>query len=93
MKSMKKIIVALLAVVALCSCQGVKYHITGCAVNMPGEVHLVDSSNNGEELAVYTVDYESGFFEFKGTVKEPTLALMTDPDGEPLTMVFVGNCL
>ena len=86
---MKRLMVALLAVVALCSCQGVKYHIEGCAVNMPGEVRLVDASSTGEELAVCTVDYETGFFEFKGKVSEPTMAIMTDPDGEPLTTVFV----
>ena len=67
---MKRLMVALLAVVTLCSCQGVKYHIEGMAVNMQGEVHLVDSSSTGEELAVCAVDYESGFFKFEGKVKE-----------------------
>ena len=85
---MKKIIVALLAVVALCSCQGVKYHIEGMAVNMPGDVKLVSMSTN-EPFATCTVNYENGYFEFKGKVSEPTLAYMVDPDDEPLTIVFV----
>ena len=87
---MKKLMIALLSVVALCSCQGVKYHITGTAVNMPGEIKLV--SLNGEEImGTSTVVYETGFFEFKGKVEEPMAAYLIDPYEELMTLVFIEN--
>lgn len=85
---MKKIMIALLAVVALCSCQGVKYHIQGMAVNMPGEVKLVDMATN-ETIATCEVTYETGFFEFVGELDQPTVAYLLDPEEVPLTLVFV----
>ena len=84
---MKRLMVALLSIVALCGCQGVNYHISGVAVNMPGEVKLVDV--NGEMLASCEVNYEDGRFEFKGTVDEPMVAYVTDPDDVPLSLVFI----
>lgn len=82
--------IALLSVVALCGCQGVNYHITGVAVNMPGEVKLV-SLDGAETYATCEVVHETGHFEFKGKLDEPKVAYLTDPDDEPLTMVFVEN--
>ncbi|MBQ2394816.1 MAG: AhpC/TSA family protein [Alistipes sp.] len=85
---MKRLMVAILAAVALCSCNGVNYHITGVAVNMPGEVRLV-SLDGSEEYASCEVVYETGHFEFKGQLEEPTIAYMVDPDDQPLTLVFL----
>ena len=84
---MKKLMIALLSAAVLCGCQGVNYHITGSLVNMPGDVQLVTYS--GEELATTTVEHQTGFFEFKGKLDAPTVALLLDPEGEPLSLVFV----
>ncbi len=81
--------IALLAVVALCGCNGgVNYHITGVAVNMPGEVKLV-SADGSEVYATCEVIYDTGHFEFEGEVDGPTIAYMVDPDDVPLVMIFV----
>lgn len=89
MKSMKRLMIALLAVVALCGCNGgVNYHITGVAVNMPGEVKLV-STNGSEVYGTCEVVYETGHFEFKGSIDEPTVAYVVDPEDVPMTMVFI----
>lgn len=85
---MKRLMIALLAVVALCSCNGVNYHVTGVAVNMHGEVRLV-SVDGSEEYAKCEVIHDTGFFEFKGKVDEPTVAYMVDPEDQPLTIVFL----
>lgn len=87
---MKRLMIALLSVVALCGCQGVNYHITGVAVNMPGEVKLL-SADGSEVYDTCEVIHETGHFEFKGSLDEPTVAYMVDPDDVPLTMVFVEN--
>ena len=84
---MKKMMIALLSLAVLCGCKGVNYNITGSMENMPGDVKLV--SAEGVELATCTVEYESGFFEFKGKVDHPTIAMMFDPDESPLAMVFI----
>lgn len=86
---MKKLMIVLLSVTVLCGCQGVNYHITGSLVNMPGDVLLV--TYDGDEMATCTVEYETGFVEFKGELDVPTVALMLDPEGEPLTIVFIEN--
>ena len=86
---MKKLMIALLAVVTLCACgSSVKYHITGTAINMPGDIKLYTLS--GEELlGTSTVVYETGFFEFKGKVDEPMVAYLLDPYEEPMALVFI----
>lgn len=85
---MKRLMIALFSAVVLCSCQGVKYDITGVAVNMPGEVKLV-SADGSEVFGSCEVVYETGHFEFKGKLDVPTVAYLLDPDDVPLTIVFV----
>lgn len=84
---MKKMMIALLSIVALCGCQGVNYHIVGEAVNEHGEVMLM--TEEGETLGRSEIVHETGFFEFKGQVDEPMIAYLTNSDGEPVNIVFI----
>ena len=84
---MKKLMIALLSIVALCGCKGVNYHVVGEAVNEFGVVKLMTES--GETLGSSEIIHETGFFEFKGKVDEPMVAYLTDSEGEPVNIVFI----
>lgn len=86
---MKRLMIALIAVVALYGCKGVSYDIKGMAVNMPGEVTLIASHDVADTLATCEVVYDTGYFEFKGKVDEPMSAYVCDPDGVPIVLVFI----
>ena len=88
---MKRLMIALLAIVALCSCnKGVNYNITGTvAQDEVGELYLVSGYGDESTIATTKINPEDGTFAFEGTVDEPMLAMVTDDNETPLTMLFI----
>lgn len=87
---MKKMIVALLSIAALCGCKGVRYDISGTmAPDAAGEIYLVSADTDQTTIASTTIDPADGSFRFKGRVEEPMLAIITDDNESPITALFI----
>lgn len=88
---MKKLMIALFAVAALCSCKGVNFNITGTAAqNEAGALYLMSAFGDEDKtIATAEIDPQTGVFEFKGTVDEPTLAMITDDNETPMVALFI----
>ena len=87
---MKRLMIALLAIVALCGCKGVNYNISGTVTqDMVGELYLMSALGNEGTLATAQIDPETGAFSLEGTLDEPMLAMITDDNDSPLASVFI----
>ena len=85
---MKRFGAVILAAALLAGCNGVNYKITG--VDMPEEITEVKllTADGATVLTEATVDTD-GKAALKGKCDEPMLAILTDGDENPLTVVFV----
>lgn len=87
---MKRLIVALLSIAALCGCKGVRYDISGTmAQDAAGQIYLVSADAEQATIASTTIDPADGTFRFKGRVEEPMLAILTDDNESPITALFI----
>lgn len=89
MKSMKKVIFAMLAA-ALCACAGKGGFSYTVTVDSPdgAEVRLL-SGDDESELAEAVYDENSGLYHFKGKAEVPMIAYVVDELNEPLTAIFL----
>lgn len=87
---MKRIMIALLSIAALCGCRGVSYNIKGTlSQDIGGEVYLISADSDRATLASAKINPDDGSFSIKGKVDEPILAILTDDNENPITALFI----
>lgn len=89
---MKKILLAMTALAVLCSCSHKRadYTVTGTltTIGQGDSIRLVAADEAQTPLGAAAVD-KNGKFTIQGDLEQPTLALLTDDNGLPISMFFL----